>query len=382
MAKRFTDSRKFHKPWYRKMPPAMKCFWEFMLSECDLAGVWSPDFELASFLIGDTIEADTARESMGQQVEILACGKWWIVDYCRFQYGRLSEDCKPHRPVIAALRAHGLYERVESMCDEIGKTHNISERTRSFVIHRDGMTCAYCDRQVSNLTLMLDHVVARKKGGSDRSDNLVVACRTCSTIKSDQDVAAFLDRPGFDQHAVMERVAKRLSVTLQEKEKEKEIDQDRDKDSDGGSAEGGHVAACTDTEAKLIYAAYPRKVGRRKALAAIHAAATRLGREGQERPADFLLERTRAYAASVAGQSPPTSDASDFRPHPATWFNADRFNDDTSEWSKPNGNDNRASFRGQGQGFTGGKQGAAGRRAEQAGREFADPGSTVKRFGT
>jgi hypothetical protein len=43
--------------------------------------------------------------------------------------------------------------------------------------------------------------------------------------------------------------------------------------------------------------------------------------------AAFLLERTMAYAKT----QPPRSR---FTPHPATWFNAEQFNDDPKEWTR------------------------------------------------
>jgi hypothetical protein len=81
----------------------------------------------------------------------------------------------------------------------------------------------------------------------------------------------------------------------------------------------------------LIYDAYPLKVAKPKALEAIRKALKK------ETPAR-LIERTRAYAA-VRG------DDLSYVPNPATWFNAERYNDDPSTWvraQKPRGgNDNQ-----------------------------------------
>lgn len=112
MAKRFFDSDKFDKIWYRKLTPSMKCLWELMLCKCDIAGVWRPDWDLVSFLIGKKIDPVAALMAMGKQIDVLPCGKWWITDFIFFQYGKLSEASRPHIAVISILKKHNLYQRV------------------------------------------------------------------------------------------------------------------------------------------------------------------------------------------------------------------------------------------------------------------------------
>lgn len=83
-----------------------------------------------------------------------------------------------------------------------------------------------------------------------------------------------------------------------------------------------------------VYQAYPRKVGKGKAIPAIQAAVAHLGR-GEDLPKmtapealAFLHERVTAYARSPAGN------AADFTPHPATWFNRKSYLDDVNEWNR------------------------------------------------
>lgn len=87
-------------------------------------------------------------------------------------------------------------------------------------------------------------------------------------------------------------------------------------------------------DAEAIYAAYPRKVGKDAALRAITAAIHRKGGN-----AACLLDAATAYAQAVAtwpravrfkrGQ---TGDFFDTVPHPSTWFNEGRFDDDRANW--------------------------------------------------
>lgn len=82
-----------------------------------------------------------------------------------------------------------------------------------------------------------------------------------------------------------------------------------------------------ETDLREIYAAYPRHVGPRKAMEAIGRALIRVHqRNGVEDVAAWMLERVRLFSASPKGR------AGQFTPHPATWFNQDRFDDDPKEW--------------------------------------------------
>ena len=83
-----------------------------------------------------------------------------------------------------------------------------------------------------------------------------------------------------------------------------------------------------DTDMEFIYKAYPRHVGRRDALKAINRALHRIAgrRDAPEDPVIWLITRVRLFAGSPKGQS------GQFCPHPATWFNQDRFDDNEAEW--------------------------------------------------
>lgn len=76
-----------------------------------------------------------------------------------------------------------------------------------------------------------------------------------------------------------------------------------------------HIAA------ERIYQLYPRKVGHGKAIEAIRKA---LGISSEE----ILAEAVREFAKSPAGM------AGQFCPHPATWFNHRRWEDDRAEWTR------------------------------------------------
>jgi len=83
-------------------------------------------------------------------------------------------------------------------------------------------------------------------------------------------------------------------------------------------------------EPEVIYAAYPRKVGRAAAIAAIKKAMTKV-------PSAQLLASVNEYDDAVRTWPPTaryTAAGVDTVPHPATWFNQERWTDDRSEWVK------------------------------------------------
>jgi len=73
-----------------------------------------------------------------------------------------------------------------------------------------------------------------------------------------------------------------------------------------------------------IYESYPRKVGRKAACRAIALAL-------KTKPAAELLEAVKAYAAAVARW--PAADRQ-YVPHPTTWFNQGRYDDDRKTWER------------------------------------------------
>jgi hypothetical protein len=83
-----------------------------------------------------------------------------------------------------------------------------------------------------------------------------------------------------------------------------------------------------------IYDCYPRKLGKGHAYKAIASALRKLLEQKKELfhsldgAAVYLKQRTKLFARSPAGQ------AGQYTPHPASWFNGERYLDDESEWSK------------------------------------------------
>ena len=86
MAKRFTDSDKWKKKWFRKLKPEHKVFWEYLRDNCDNAGIWDIDFELAELLIGCELNEKEIRDVFSKQYIELTEDKWFLIDFVEWQY--------------------------------------------------------------------------------------------------------------------------------------------------------------------------------------------------------------------------------------------------------------------------------------------------------
>lgn len=56
------------------------------------------------------------------------------------------------------------------------------EFSRTMILRRDRYVCAYCGQRGTTV----DHIVPRSRGGSNKWDNLITACRTCNAAKDDK----------------------------------------------------------------------------------------------------------------------------------------------------------------------------------------------------
>jgi len=54
------------------------------------------------------------------------------------------------------------------------------------LFRRDNYRCLYCGLKFDHCELTRDHVVPQSKGGKDRWENVVAACRRCNHFKADR----------------------------------------------------------------------------------------------------------------------------------------------------------------------------------------------------
>lgn len=137
MSKRFHDTSKWDKPWYRKLPPKYKCFWDYITSKCDLVGVWDKDFESASYFIGEQINEEDCLIFFKEQVSELSQKKWLIIDFVSFQYGEISENPKSpiHKKVLDTLSRYGIIYPINRVLNtlQVKEEEEVKEKVKEEV---------------------------------------------------------------------------------------------------------------------------------------------------------------------------------------------------------------------------------------------------------
>lgn len=109
MPKRYTDTDKWKKPFIRSLEAPYKLLWFYILDDCDHAGIWHVDFEVAEIRTGCKFSKDEAIEIFAGRIEILGKGdKWFLRDFISFQYGTLNEKNKVHSSVINILKKYNI----------------------------------------------------------------------------------------------------------------------------------------------------------------------------------------------------------------------------------------------------------------------------------
>lgn len=137
-----------------------------------------------------------------------------------------------------------------------------------------------------------------------------------------QQIEQPIEHPANTQRTPSEQPANH-----KQEQKNKITEEQKNKDTASADADGPMSLGIGDCEsvkpgikAEDIYAKYPRKEGKPSALRAIAKAMKRTSPE-------ILLERTEAFAAARR------SCEMRYCPHPATWYNDERYNDDPSMWT-------------------------------------------------
>jgi hypothetical protein len=110
MAKRMTDSEKWKKGFFRGLEPKYKLFWLYILDDCNHAGIWEADFEIASVRLNSKINKDDVCRVFAHKIKVFDNGnKWFIPSFIKFQYGVLNDNSPTHRSVIKIIDDYDVY---------------------------------------------------------------------------------------------------------------------------------------------------------------------------------------------------------------------------------------------------------------------------------
>lgn len=116
MGKRYTDTDKYKKPFFRALPPNYKLLWDYLYHTCDHAGVWIVDFPIASAYIGAEVKEKEALNLFNEdekRVHVFSKGKkWLLLQFNEFQYGVLNPRNNVHKSVIKILLQHKVLNEI------------------------------------------------------------------------------------------------------------------------------------------------------------------------------------------------------------------------------------------------------------------------------
>lgn len=120
MAKRFTDTDKYKKPFLRAMPGAYKLLWDYICNDCNHAGIWIVDFEIAQMYVGSDMKINKAKAlqlfnaDKIRVIEIKGGKYWFIFSFIEFQYGILNPLNRAHNSVINCLSSYDLWDDIKN----------------------------------------------------------------------------------------------------------------------------------------------------------------------------------------------------------------------------------------------------------------------------
>lgn len=127
MAKRFTDTQKWKRPWFRALSPHAKVLWQYLCDECDHAGIFLADFELTSFQVGFKVDEGKLKDLLGDKIVKLEHDKFFIPSFFEFQYGDAKEGFKAKQSAIKTLRSWNLIDDSDCLVDLTNSYLSVTE---------------------------------------------------------------------------------------------------------------------------------------------------------------------------------------------------------------------------------------------------------------
>lgn len=105
MPLRFIDTGFYKHPFIAGLKGPYKALYIFILCDCDNAGMWGPDFQIASIYIDQKLDRETARKNFAGKFIELKNGKWFFPDFIQWQYPKgLSAKNPAHTKIIFELQ--------------------------------------------------------------------------------------------------------------------------------------------------------------------------------------------------------------------------------------------------------------------------------------
>jgi len=125
VAKRFTDTNKYKKPFIRGLQGPYKVLWDFIYHDCDHAGIWIVDFDIAQIYVGMDMPVNKKdalkyfNESKKRIIEVDEGERWFIPSFIEIQYGKLSPDNRAHLSAIKILDKYKLLDKNKGLISSL-----------------------------------------------------------------------------------------------------------------------------------------------------------------------------------------------------------------------------------------------------------------------
>lgn len=111
MPERMTRTEKWGDPWFRKLKPAQKLLWLWMLDNCDIAGVVDIDIEKVHF---ETLAKGELNEDFDGRVIPLSGTRYWIRGFIEFHQkcgmDQLNPENRFHKAILRKIEQYGLFD--------------------------------------------------------------------------------------------------------------------------------------------------------------------------------------------------------------------------------------------------------------------------------
>lgn len=153
MSKRFTDTDKYKKPFIRGLQGAYKLFWDYLYHDCDHAGIWIVDFDIAQIYLGKDMivnKEDSLKYFNSDEIRIIEIDngkKWFIPSFIKFQYGELSPENRAHNSVIRILKEQKLFDDIKGLTRPLqGCKDKDKEKDTDKVKDKDKMTESHFEK--------------------------------------------------------------------------------------------------------------------------------------------------------------------------------------------------------------------------------------------
>ena len=145
-----------------------------------------PDGWLAPSLMSRVYNIDTWVKRLRSYAHITGIS----VEFCNFDMQKMNN------PSISGKE----YQRGELFGFEV----------REYILQKYDYTCVYCGAK--DVPLEMEHVVPRAKGGTNRTSNLVLACKKCNQKKGSKSIDEFLSK----NKDLLKKIKSKLKASLKD----------------------------------------------------------------------------------------------------------------------------------------------------------------------